>query len=261
MYPYTIDLLQLNYCTESRPEILPTQALKIMTPLVTSEWEALLANHPDRQLVRYLLTGITEGFRIGFQRGLNYKRATGNTRSAIMYPQPVAEFIQVEVQAGRIIGPLRDIPQAHVSRFGVIPKQGQPGKWRLILDLSSPYGHSVDDGITSNFCSIKYATVDNVVQKILQPGRNTLLAKIDIEHAYQNIPIHPSDRRFLGMSWNGALYIDTVLPFGLRSTPKIFSAVSDTLEWIALHEGVSILLHYLDDFFNDGQGSHIRMLG
>ena len=109
-------------------------------------------------------------------------------RSAITYPQPVSDFIQIEVQAGRIIGPLRDIPQVHVSWFGVIPKQGQPGKWRLILDLSSPHDYSINDSIASDLCSIKYATVDNAVQKILQLGRNTLLAKIDIEHAYRNIP-------------------------------------------------------------------------
>ena len=124
----------------------------------------------------------------------------------------------------------------HVSRFGVIPKQG---KWRLILDLSSPHDYSINDGIEPGLCSIKYATVDQAVQRILQLGRNTLLAKIDIENAYRNIPIHSADRRLLGMSWNQALYIDTVLPFGLRSAPKLFSAVADTLEWIALHEGVS----------------------
>ena len=49
--------------------------------------------------------------------------------------------------------------------------------------------------------------------------------------------------------WNGALYIDTGLPFGLRSAPKIFSAV----EWITLHEGVTILLHYLDHFLMMGR--------
>ena len=58
------------------------------------------------------------------------------------------------------------------------------------------------------------------------------------------------------MSWNGALYIDTVLLLGLKSDPKIFSAVSDTLEWTAIHEGVSILPHYLDDFLNMGRNSH-----
>ena len=95
--------------------------------------------------------------------------------------------------------------------------------------------------------------MDKAVEKILQLGRNSLLAKIDIEHAYRNIPVHPSDRRLLGMTWRGHLYVDTVLPFGLRSAPKIFSAIAVGVELIALHSGVSQVLHYLDDFLTMGK--------
>ena len=41
---------------------------------------------------------------------------------------------------------------------------------------------------------------------------------------------------------------DTALPFGLRSAPKIFTAVVDGSELVAKHEGVRFLEHYLDDF-------------
>ena len=39
-----------------------------------------------------------------------------------------------------------------------------------------------------------------------------------------------------------------MLPFGLRSAPKIFSAVADGLQWILVQKGVTHLLHFLDDF-------------
>ena len=59
------------------------------------------------------------------------------------------EYLAEELQAGRIVGPLdpNQLLGAQVSRFGVIPKAGQPNKWRLILDLSSLRDHSVNDGI------------------------------------------------------------------------------------------------------------------
>ena len=38
-------------------------------------------------------------------------------------------------------------PMNSISPFGVIPKGHTPGKWRLIVDLSSPKGGSVNDGI------------------------------------------------------------------------------------------------------------------
>ena len=56
------------------------------------------------------------------------------------------------------------------------------------------------------------------------------------------------DRYLLGMRWNGSLYVDVMLPFGLRSAPKIFTAVADALEWCISQHGVEYIFHYLDDF-------------
>ena len=52
------------------------------------------------------------------------------------------------------------------------------------------------------------------------------------------------------MQWENKLFIDAALPFGhdLRSAPKVFSAVAEVLEWRAKFEGVTHVLHYLDDF-------------
>lgn len=50
------------------------------------------------------------------------------------------------------------------------------------------------------------------------------------------------------MSWEGGFFIDSTLPFGLRSAPKIFAAVADAVEWIARYLGVRFVIHYLDDF-------------
>ncbi len=50
------------------------------------------------------------------------------------------------------------------------------------------------------------------------------------------------------MMWENDLFIDTTLPFGLRSAPKTFSAVADAAESITRQEGVNFILHYLDDY-------------
>ena len=39
-----------------------------------------------------------------------------------------------------------------------------------------------------------------------------------------------------------------MLPFRLRSAPKILNAVADAVEWILKEAGVSVVFHYLDDF-------------
>ena len=252
LYPYTQDLLNLETHTDAAPVPLLPAALAVITPLVHHEWEKALISHPDRQFVLYLLAGIRQGFHIGFDRNHTCKRMTRNMQSALLHPAPVEDYLRTELQAGRIVGPIPDTPLLQISRFGAIPKPGQPGKWRLILDLSSPLYSSVNDGIAKDLCSLKYATVDQAVQQILRLGTGTLLAKIDIQHAFRNIPVHPADRKYLGMSWKGNIYVDTVLPFGLRSAPKIFNSVADALEWVLLNSGVTYVIHYLDDFLSAG---------
>ena len=42
--------------------------------------------------------------------------------------------------------------------------------------------------------------------------------------------------------------MDGMLPFGLRSAPKLFTAVADALEWCIHKRGVESIFHYLDDF-------------
>ena len=107
------------------------------------------------------------------------------------------------------------------------------------MDLSSPSGHSVNDGIAKEDCSFHYASIDLTTTQITKLGKGTLLAKMDIQRAYRNIPVAPVDRSLLGLQWQGKIYVDKALPFGLRSTPLIFSAVADALLWIMLRWGVS----------------------
>ena len=78
------------------------------------------------------------------------------------------------------------------------------------------------------------------------------MAKFDIKSTYQIIPVHPQDRYLLVMCWDGMLYVDAALPFGLQSAPKIFTAVADALEWIFHNQGVEDVWHYLDDFITVG---------
>ena len=86
------------------------------------------------------------------------------------------------------------------------------------------------------------------IAEIMKLGRGTLLAKVDVKSAFRLLPVHPADRHLLAMNWNAQVFIDTCLPFGLRSAPKLFNILADLLSWILEQKGVSPLLHYLDDF-------------
>ena len=50
------------------------------------------------------------------------------------------------------------------------------------------------------------------------------------------------------MHWRDQYYVDTCLPFGLRSAPSIFNEFASALHWILEQNYGATLLHYLDDF-------------
>ena len=130
----------------------------------------------------------------------------------------------------------------------MIPKSHQANKWCLTVDLSFLKGRSINDSIPKHLCSLKYISIDNAVQKILSQGRVAILAKIDVKSAFVLLPVHPSDRHLLGMSWNKALYVDNCLQFCLHSAPKLFNLLADLLAWVL--EQVGLLQQNPQDYDN-----------
>ena len=90
--------------------------------------------------------------------------------SADEHPEIVSKYLEGELRYGRLAELDEGIAKAvgvHISLFGVIPKKSRPNKWRLILDLSSPGGNSINDGISKELASLSYVSVDEVVVRVL----------------------------------------------------------------------------------------------
>ena len=71
----------------------------------------------------------------------------------------------------------------------------------------------MNDGIEPKLCSLHYTSVYKVVQRVLEYGMSTQLAKFDVESVYRSVPVYPYDGLLLGMNWKGGVYEDTVLLF------------------------------------------------
>ena len=100
---------------------------------------------------------------------------------------------------------------------------------------------------------MSYITIDDAIKNILSLPPGALLAKIDINNAFRLIQIHPANRHVVATGWKGGIFVDTCLPFGLRSVPKLFNILADLLEWILERQQISFLLHYLDGFLTTGR--------
>lgn len=226
----------------------------IHTMLRVHNWEQALSGHSDQVYVAYLLRGMHQGFRIGFDcNKVSLKSASRNIQSAVAEPGVVDAYLAKEQEAARVVGPMSKAQGAvHISCFGVIPKPHQPRKWRLIVDLSHPAEKSVNNGVVSEWCSLAYTSIDEAAAIILRQGRFAELAKVNIASAYQIMLVHLQDWPPLGMVWTGQAFVDTALPFGLRSTPKLFTVLADGLELILWARGSCEVIHYQDDYLSIG---------
>ena len=75
-------------------------------------------------------------------------------------------------------------------------------------DITGKCGIDDNDGIDFDLCSLKYATMDNVMEMVRDLGRGTQLVKMDLSEAYRIVPIHPDDHYLLGIKWQGDIFID-----------------------------------------------------
>ena len=111
---YSMWLAEWNNNLLNGPTIclVPSSARSIHAPLIHACWECITP--PQSVTYQFLLTEISQGFRIGFnmpQAGLKLGRKylTG----ALQHPDVVQEYLKSEVNNNRVVGPFQShfLPQ------------------------------------------------------------------------------------------------------------------------------------------------------
>lgn len=74
------------------------------------------------------------------------------------------------------------------------------------------------------------------------------MASIDLSDAFHSVSIHPSSKNYLCFNFEGVSYRFNVLPFGMTSSPRIFSKVLRPCISHLRSQGIKIS-SYLDDIF------------
>ena len=208
----------------------------------------LVMGHPDRTLVNYVINGLKVGFDIGFKGDIIITQPK-NLLSANQHKIEITKAIITEVQRHHTSGPFQSPPfeNLHCSPIGAVIKNG---KCRLVMDLSQPKGMSINEFINKDDYSVQYTHFDVATDLVRQQGVGTYMSKVDIKHAFRLLPVRPDDWPLLGYCWEGQYFVDTRLPFGLRSSPAIFNQFANLVCWvIKFFYALSKLVHYADDFF------------
>jgi len=164
----------------------------------------------------------------------------------------VSAVIAADVAALKKAGPFTEppFPRMAVSPIGAVPKRNS-AKVRVIYHLSYPFhGDSVNAGVRDEYLPL--SSFGHAARAVRLLGRGCFLVKLDVEAAYKQVPVHPDDWHLLGFKWQGKWYYERVLPFGLRSSCRLWELFAAALHHFFQHllrvDGARVVIHYVDDF-------------
>ena len=213
----------------------------------------LTRDHPDKELVDFVASGFRDGFKLGMTSTPAPRGLCKNSQKVRQNPEIAQQLVDEEVKKGHILGPfdMQPLPEMWFSPLNIVPKAGNPGKWRLIHDLAYPYDgkKSINDCIPSCNLRVNYQHIDDIIDIALAIGTCATGARVDVSHAFHNLGMHVTCLKFLGFTLNGKFYINSSLPFSAASSCLIFEKVATLVQWIVTNETKRTeISHYLDDF-------------
>ena len=179
----------------------------------------------------------------------------------------IRDWFKKGIEKGYIAGPFDpdyDFPwPLHISPLFVVPKPLKD-EYRPIAHLSHtkyPTDYSVNDILNEADKHVKYVQFQEIVEMMLNAGRNAYMWTIDAQDAYYRIPIHRSEYKYMGLEWENNKYVFLSLQMGLASAPRIYTRFGDAVQYIivknnrkdAYINGTLSIRHYLDDYFGVGR--------
>ena len=94
-YPLVEDLVTMTGCRKIPRRKMPAVLAAELTNLCWEDWAGASREHPDRALTEYMVGGIREGLRIGFNYQHHFcKRSKTNMHSALEHPDAVQAYLK-----------------------------------------------------------------------------------------------------------------------------------------------------------------------
>ena len=101
----------------------------------------------------------------------------------------------------------------------------------MIHHISFPFGASVNDFISQEFCSVHSAKDDNVIRFIKRLDRDCTLSKTGVRSTFRIIPMHSSDYHLWeSMQWEENYYVDCCPLMGCACSCKAFEALNTAMD-------------------------------
>ena len=161
-------------------------------------------------------------------------------------PSVIDMDLQLYLQQGRVVEIQGLGPKVIILPLGLILKPS--GGYSCIHHLSALLKFYVNDHISSQNGQLKYALFNEALDPVWKAGNGAILVKRDLEDAFRQIPILLSDWWLFGFQWQGKMFAERFLSFGLHMAPRIFNYFPVALYWILANRSSGAITHYLVDF-------------
>lgn len=195
---------------------------------------------------------ITNGFKEGSCLGIPQHKIDSipwytpdNHKSALEARSQIELTLRKERNAGRMIGPFtHDEVRKHYGFFRSNPMGGAvngDGSIRMVNDLSHPKKDpnipSVNSFVNKQNYETHWDDFDKVALFFQENQGDWELAIFDWQKAYQQLPAHPCQRRFLCIKdFDGMIWIDLAVGFGGVASCGVFGAPAHV--WKLIMEGL-----------------------
>ena len=184
---------------------------------------------------KWVLSLVRKGYRIPFlERPIL-------SPDPVFFQQPLSQHLEEEVASLLSKGAVEEIIlecPGYYSRIFLVPKKN--GKLRLIIDLSVLH-HFVH---TQIFKMETQRKVKDAVQL------NDWALSLDLTDAYLHIPTHHRSCKFLRFTLRDRVYQFKALPFGLSTSPFVFTRLMNVIATFLRRRAIH---PYLDDWLARNQ--------
>ncbi len=153
-----------------------------------------------------------------------------NSESAFTFGEQVSDAIADWLKKGFAAGPYAEhqVP-ANAKINSIMCREKPNGSVRIILNLSSPLGLSVNDGIDKDLYPATMSSTNKWLEVLHQVGKGAWMAKVDWSDAYKHLHVRPEDLSLQWFSWLGKFFKELCLIFGSASSPGLYDRLAKTV--------------------------------